>query len=136
LYEHELNPIEFDNNTHFSDAWINYLKHQNQLKSSFMIETQMIENMIRNPEKKLDCYSIVTLQEQQVDQLDIVIRECCQSFIYSPPRCVMTITFCLINLLQFAKKKCELKVKNFFFFSQCYINKPFFFIRFIRIISK
>lgn len=116
LYEQELRPLEFNNySIQFSETWINYLKTQNQVKTLFIIETQLIENAIRNPEKKLNCYSLTANEDNtliDMEQLDTIIREACQSFIYSHPKFVPVIALCLIKLLYFAKQKSEAQVRK------------------------
>ncbi|KAG2236583.1 hypothetical protein INT48_000137 [Thamnidium elegans] len=51
LYE-DMRPIQFENDEmfKFSITWNRFLKEQVKYKSSFVVETQMIENALRKPE--------------------------------------------------------------------------------------
>ncbi|KAI7891379.1 uncharacterized protein EV154DRAFT_481256 [Mucor mucedo] len=104
LYGTDMQPLQYnhDDTFKFSDAWVQLLK-ESKRSNAFLIETQVIENALRNPEKNLACYAMdldsLTLSLSS-DVFDTVIREACQSLIHTHPKFIPYITRALIHLLQ------------------------------------
>ncbi|KAI9249341.1 hypothetical protein EDC94DRAFT_663969 [Helicostylum pulchrum] len=116
LYEEDMRPIQFENDDtfKFSSTWKSFLKNQAKYRLSFVVETQIIENALRKPEKKLACYSdlleIVNTWSFCISDIDVMIKECLQSLLYSPASLISTITLCLLSLMQIAERECNEQV--------------------------
>lgn len=115
------------------------LLKESKRSSEFLMETQIIENALRNPEvkikknkkeytkmqkstkKNLACY-VMNLDSVDIslssDIFDTVIREACQSLIQTHFKFIPYITRALIHLLHVAKQNFEEVKRNKCIFSK------------------